>query len=217
MEGKLNVVRTLLAEGADPAQILTRLELRHALKGCRTVLDVGCGYTSPLRHFGFERLVGVEGYRPSYESARLSRTHHELVCEDVRELVRLFKPGEFDACVAIDVIEHLTKEDGLKLVAAMENIASKKVVFFTPNGFLPQRHAENDDLQLHLSGWEAGEMRGHGYRVWGSLGPRCLRGEGHQIKYRPRALWGAVSLAGHFLFTRWMPKHAAAILCMKER
>jgi SAM-dependent methyltransferase len=216
MHSRSHYIRELRRAGLDPVQIVTQLELRETLKGCESVLDVGCGPASPLRLMGFKRLAGIEGYLPGYEAAKATRSHLELVLGDIRKLGNYFKPGEFDACVALDVIEHLTKEDGLKLMAAMENVASKKVVFFTPNGFLPQRHAENDDLQLHLSGWEAGEMRGRAYRVRGSLGPKCLRGEGHCLKYRPRAFWAAVSLVGHGLFTRWSPQHAAAILCVKE-
>ena len=198
-------------------QIVIRLGIRSALEGCKRVLDVGCGSASPMQALGIGHLAGIEGYAPAYESAKSAKTHDELVLGDIRNLEQYFKPGSFDACVALDVIEHLTKEDGLKLMASMEKIAARKTVFFTPNGFLPQRNAENDDLQLHLSGWEAWEMRKHGYRVIGSLGPKILRGEGHQLKYRPRAFWAAMSLAGHCLFTRWLPEYAAAILCVKER
>ena len=198
-------------------QIVVRLGIRSALKGCNSVLDVGCGPKSPLQVLGFESLAGIEGYAPAYEAAKSAKTHDELVLGDIRFLEQYFKPSSFDACVALDVIEHLTKEDGLKLMASMEKIASRKTLFFTPNGFLPQRHGDDDDLQLHLSGWEAREMRKQGYRVFGSLGPKILRGEGHQLKYRPRAFWAGTSLVGHFLFTRWLPEYAAAILCVKER
>ncbi len=214
---RIGLIKTLRARGVVPSQMVTMLQIRRALRDCKSVLDVGCGSNSPLALFGFERLVGLEGYLPSVEEARQRRTHHELVHGDVRELDRLFAPGSFDACVALDVIEHLPKADGLAFMNSMERVAAKKVLFLTPNGFLPQRHAEKSDLQEHLSGWDAQEMTGYGYAVQGVLGPKPLRGEYHRLKRKPEALWGLVSLAGHFCHTRWAPSKAAAILCVKTK
>jgi hypothetical protein len=76
---------------------------------------------------------------------------------------------------------------------------------------------EEGDLQVHLSGWEPSEMKGYGYRVIGMLGPKCLRGEYHMLKWRPRIFWGLVSLLGHLLWTRWHPSQAASMLCVKTK
>ena len=216
MKSKTRLAWELLKQGADPAQIIVKLALRRALLGCQSVLDVGCGTSPVLRQIGIPRLVGIEGYQPAIEQAKQLNTHDEIVQGDVRELARYFRPGQFDACVGLDVIEHVVKEDGLKMMKAMETVAAKKVILFTPCGFLPQRHAANDDLQEHLSGWEPGEMTGYGYRVTGFLGPKKLRGEYHVLKRRPRILWAIVSLSGHFLWTCNHPENAAAILCVKK-
>jgi hypothetical protein len=98
----------------------------------------------------------------------------------------------------------------------MERIAVKRVVLFTPNGFLPQDHRVPGDLQAHLSGWGPAEMSGYGYRVFGLLGPKSLRGAHHVLIRRPAVSWGLVSLLGHFLWTRRHPGTAAAILCVKN-
>lgn len=216
MKSRTDLAWELLKQGADPAQIIVKLALRKALLGCQNVLDVGCGTSPVLRQIGIPHLVGIEGYEPLIQQARKLNTHDEIVHGDVRELTRYFRPGQFDACVGLDVIEHLAKEDGLKMMKAMETIAAQKVVLFTPCGFLPQRHAANDDLQEHLSGWEPAEMAGYGYRVTGFLGPKKLRGEYHALKRRPRVLWAVISLIGHFLWTRNHPEKAAAILCVKN-
>lgn len=217
MTSRWRLLRTLIQRGFDPAQMLIWLALHRALRGCDSVLDVGCGGRSNLNLLGARRLVGVDGWAPSVEQARAHRTHDEVVLGDVRELDRLFSPGQFDACVALDVIEHLSKEDGLKLAAAMERVARKSVVLLTPKGFLPQHHTEQADLQVHLSGWEPAEMRALGFQVLGMLGPKALRGEYHVIKFRPRPLWAAVSLLGQLLWCRWRPDSAAAILCVKRK
>ena len=207
---------SLLKNGADPGQILVKLALRNALLGCKTVLDVGCGSAPTMRQLRVSYCVGIEGYRPAFEDAQRLKVQDEIICGDIRSLTNYFKPGQFDACVALDVIEHLPKEDGWKLIRDMELIAKKKVVFFTPNGFLPQKQSATSDLQSHFSGWEIDEMRGHGYDVLGMLGPKNLRGEYHLLKNRPKFFWGMVSALGHVFQTRRHPEKAAAILCIKK-
>jgi hypothetical protein len=217
MRSALGLLFKLLPHGMEPGQLVTRLEVHRALSGCRSVLDVGCGRTSLIGLSGFERTVGLEGYLPDAEAARHNRTHDEIVVGDARDLEQVFGQGKFDACIALDVIEHLPKEEGLKMMRSMEAVSTRKTIFVTPSGFLPQGHTETGDLQAHLSGWEPDEMRRLGYRVIGLLGPKSFRGEYHSLKRRPKAFWGLVSLLGHFLYTRWKPEKAAAILCVKER
>lgn len=216
MKSSIGLALTLLRQKSDPAEIVLKLALRKALLGCENVLDVGCGASLTMRQLGVSHPTGIDGYKPSVEQARKNHSHDEMIHGDVRELDRYFRPKQFDACVALDVIEHLVKEDGFKLMQNMERIAAKRVLFLTPSGFLPQKHATNDDLQEHLSGWESSEMAGYGYRVSGLLGPKRLRGEYHVLKNKPRVFWGLVSLSEHFLWTRNHPEKAAAILCVKE-
>jgi hypothetical protein len=194
--------------------ILVR-EIRSALSGCKTLLDVGCGSDSPMRFLDRGHLVGLEGYAPVMDKARRNCTHDELILGDVKLLADLFPVRRFDACVALDVIEHLQKDDGWHMLENLERLATRKVVILTPNGFLPQMSKEGD-LQEHLSGWTADEFRGRGYRVLGMNGPKSMRGEYHRMKYRPRAFWSLVSILAHHLYTRAHPEKAAAILCVKD-
>jgi hypothetical protein len=216
MRNPVSLTIRLLKAGHDPNQILVKLALRNALLGCESVLDAGCGVSPAVQQLGIKHTVGAEGYPPSCAEARRQHTHDQLVQCDVRELAKHFQPRQFDACVALDVIEHLDKRDGLKLIEDLEKIARKRVVLFTPSGFLPQRHTSNDDLQEHLSGWESAEMKRMGYRVIGLLGPKSLRGEYHKLKRRPAVFWGMVSFVSQCAWARHHPDRAAAILCVKN-
>jgi SAM-dependent methyltransferase len=216
MKNSANLTLSLLKQGADPGQILVKLALRKALLGCETVLDIGCGAALTMRQLEVSHCVGLEGYRPSFEDAQRLNTQDEIICGDLRNLTNYFKPDQFDACIAMDVIEHLPKEDGLKLMRDMEMIAKKKVVFFTPNGFLPQKQSADSDLQAHFSGWEADEMKSHGYRVLGMLGPKSLRGEYHMLKRRPKVVWGMISILDQIFRIYRQPQNAAAIFCIKS-
>lgn len=215
MISRTRLLLRLLRRGFDPCQIFSWLELRRALAGCQSILDVGCGEASNLPLLECSDLTGIEGYEPSFESAKQKGTHHALVLGDIRKLDEIFRSGQFDACVALDVIEHLSKEEGLKFLRDMERIAARAVVLTTPNGFLPQRHADRDDLQEHLSGWETAEFQALGYRVVGLLGPKRLRGEYHALRFRPKAVWGLIAWLGHVFWTRARPESAAALLASR--
>jgi hypothetical protein len=200
----------------NPAFLALVLEIRRALAGCATVLDLGCGDNSPMRFLTNARIVGVDGYEPSLKSAQDRGTHDEYHLADVRKVDELFGNRRFDACIALDVIEHLTKPDGWQMLAAMERLATKRVVIFTPNGFVPQQ-SKNGDLQEHLSGWLPDEMRQRGYQVTGMHGPKSLRGEYASLKYRPKALWSLMSVTAHYCHTRRHPEASFSIFCCKKQ
>jgi predicted TPR repeat methyltransferase len=185
------------------------------LADCRTCLDLGCGAGSPIRLLDFEYTVGLDGHEPGVNQARASKTHTEVWLGDVRRIGEYFSARQFDCVVALDLIEHLTKTEGLQLIDAMERIASKKILIFTPNGFLPQQSTDGD-LQAHHSGWEAREIAALGFTVIGMHGHKLLRGERHEHRIRPQALGGVISVLTHYLYTRRHPEKAAAILCVKE-
>lgn len=206
----------MLKQKRDAGSILVTLALRDMLKDCENVLDVGCGTSPLLRTLGVKKATGFEGYQPDFEEAKRRNTQDEIVYGDAKNLTSHFAPKQFDACIAMDVIEHFTKDAGLKLMKDMESLAKKKVIFFTPNGFLPQRNAANDDLQAHFSGWEVDEMRRFGYDVMGQLGPKTLRGEWHALKRKPAIFWGVVSLVQQVTWVHGQPEKAAAILCAKD-
>ena len=128
---------------------------------------------------------------------------------------REFREKSFDCVLASDVIEHLTKEDGQKLIKVMENLATKKVIIFTPNGFLYQPAHDGNEYQKHLSGWSVKEMKNLGYRVIGINGWKPLRKEFAEIRFKPVFIWIIISNLTQIL-VRYFPSHAFAILCVKE-
>ena len=166
-----------------------------AIGPAESVLDVGCGANSPLGRFGvrYAHTTGVELFPPALEQARSLGTHDDYLPIDVLELEDFVQPRSYDAVVAFDLIEHLTKEDGRRLLATMERIARDRVVVFTPNGFLEQQPADGNPLQAHRSGWTAPELQLLGYEVVGVHGLRTLRGVRGSMRWRPSRFWGVVS------------------------
>jgi len=113
------------------------------------------------------------------------------------------------------LIEHFSKEDGLKVLGIMEKISKKKVVVSTPNGFVPQNEYDGNRYQVHLSGWSYEEMVKMGFRIIGIGGWKSLRGERGGIVWRPKILWFLIARFTHF-YTRNHPGHAFSILCIKN-
>jgi 2-polyprenyl-3-methyl-5-hydroxy-6-metoxy-1,4-benzoquinol methylase len=93
--------------------------------------------------------VGVDAFEPSIEKSRAEGIHNEYVKADVLEIGARLEEKSFDCVVASDLIEHLSKEEGLQLLETMEKIARERGVVFTPNGFPPQGEYGGNALQIH--------------------------------------------------------------------
>jgi SAM-dependent methyltransferase len=205
--------RALRAAIAPPyARLIER-----AVGDAGSLLDVGCGTRSPVRSFSRRpaRLVGVEVHGPTAELARADGLYDEVVTADARALNMLFEPSSFDVILAADVLEHLEHDEGRTLLVAMEHVACKRVVVFTPNGFVPQSEREGNPFQIHRSGWTVGELRRLGYRTSGVHGLRFLRGEEAHIRWRPSRVWALVSDLTQPL-TRSVPTLAYHLLAVKD-
>jgi hypothetical protein len=160
-------------------------------------------------------VTGIDAFQPSIDRSCAAGIHHEYKLMDVMDITKEYQDKSFDVVLASDVIEHLRKEDGLRLVDMMERLARKKVIIFTPNGFLKQGAVDGNNYQIHLSGWEVEEMRALGYRVRGIRGWKALRGAYAEVKWRPKAIWDRVALLTQAIMYE-RPKMAFAILCVKE-
>ncbi len=133
----------------------------------------------------------------------------------VTAVTDVFKPKSFDIVVALDVIEHLAKDDGFMLLRHMEQLARQKVIIFTPTGFLHQPPSEDNPYQEHLSGWTPREMRREGFSVIGVSGWKPLRKEYAAIAFGPYPVTWRVSLLSQPLVRR-VPKLAFELFCVKQ-
>ncbi|MCX6776433.1 MAG: class I SAM-dependent methyltransferase [Candidatus Micrarchaeota archaeon] len=196
--------------------------LRRELEGCKSFLELGCGMNSPVRFFSKEfKSAGVDIYKPYLEESRRRGIHDEYFLMDIRKLK--FTPKSYDAVLALDLIEHFTKKEGEKLLKEMERIARKRVIVYTPNGFLKQADLDGNKFQIHKSGWTVSEMKKRGYRVIGVNGAKFLQGRGRIAHLRGV---GALNQYVYFLwwmfsditqlFTYHFPDHAFQLICVKE-
>ena len=131
------------------------------------LLDIGCGikpqnYIRPLTHICCEPYDEYINHL-QHELALLALRDRSYILLNMgwSDAVNYFQPKSVDTVFLVDVIEHLEKEEGQKLLAATERIAKQQIVIFTPLGFMPQHHENGKDAwglsgaswQEHKSGW----------------------------------------------------------------
>ena len=191
-------------------------ELELALNGCESVLDLACGSSSPIQHLPKKfHAVGCDTFAAAIEQSQKDGIHDQYLFLNVLDLDKKFPPKSFDCVLALDLIEHLEKEEGFRLIVMMEKIAKKKMIILTPNGFLPQQEYGENIWQIHKSGWSVEEMRKKGFQVIGILGWKALRGNKGSLKFSPKTFWSIIST-----LTQWVvkkkPEWAFQILCVKD-
>lgn len=144
-----------------PLWIQIQKYVRHA----GSVLDIGAGIR-PQTFVPCDRLTCLE---PHGEYCEVLRDHGiEVIEAPAPGGLRVLQDRSFDAVVAFDVIEHMTREDGGEMIAEMLRIAREQVVIFTPLGLMPQSGGDETDpwgmqgqhWQQHRSGWTPADFPG---------------------------------------------------------
>ncbi len=133
-----------------------------------SILDVACGLSLKSKFLPAQIRVGVDIYEPYFKSIE-SETPFVLVKYDVRKISEIFPDKSFDLVIALDIVEHLEKEESLKMIEQCEKIARKGVIIETPKGYVPQNldilgHGGHE-WQTHRSGWEPEEFQKMDYKV----------------------------------------------------
>lgn len=192
------------------------LFLTDIVKDCEKILDIGCGKNSPIKYLTFLERSGIDAYEKDLQIAKTNRTHDNFLHANVENLMDSLSGNKYDCVIAYDLIEHLSKVDGLNLIKNMEDSAIKKIIIYTPNGFLAQPSLESGDFQMHRSGWGIDEFKNMGFSIYGMLGPKILRGTFHQLVFRPMFMWAFVSYILQKIWYFKHPKNSAAVLCIKN-
>lgn len=133
----------------------------------KTVLDVGCGQGYPMQMLKMVRsdlkITGVDLFKDYLKEAKKSGIYEKLVNVDVNKMK--FKDKSFDTVICLQVVEHQTKKNALKLIKNMERMAKKQVIIATPLGYFDHPEMDGNVLQRHLSGWDDSDFTQMGYRV----------------------------------------------------
>lgn len=126
--------------------------------------------------------------------------------------------SSFDLVVALDVIEHLSRVDGYRLLYQMERVARGSVLVYTPNGFVWQPPSTNNQLNAHVSGWTISDFRSFGFsRFSGHVNLKWLVGPYAEPRFSiSNPVWQALWLVGMVL-VRLAPSTSFAISAIMQK
>jgi len=179
--GLLSIIRVWFFKEYD-----YRNWLKRDLVDCESILELGCGANSPILQIGYgPKTDAVDIWQPYVDMHNRASNYNRCHQSDI---LALDIPTEYyDAVVICDVLEHLEKDEVFRsnLLEKIEKVAIKKVILFTPNGFIENDEVDGDPFQAHLSAWEPEDYTGRGYKVVGATGFRWLFGKSSRPKYHP--------------------------------
>lgn len=198
--------------------------LQQEMRDCATVLDVGCGPSSPIQYCkNVKYSVGVEIFKSYLEESKKKKIHNKYINKKIEDLE--FKEGEFDAVMMVEVLEHLDKKTAREVLKKVEKWASKKVIVTTPNGFVEQKTLDENLYQTHLSGWSLAELQELGFECKGLAGLKLLRNSPDKqtlgedltisIRFRPKWFWFGVAAVSQLL-TYYFPGLAFELFAVKR-
>lgn len=133
-----------------------------------SILDAACGLSLKSKYIPAQIRVGVDIYEEYFKHIE-SDVPYVVLKYDIRKLREIFMPKSFDLVIALDVMEHLEKQESLDVLRQCEEIARKAVIIETPRGYIPTNmdilgHG-GDEWQTHRSGWEPEEFETLGYKT----------------------------------------------------
>lgn len=98
------------------------------------ILDIGCGDKSKHSKLNYKTIVGIdnwEAFKPEF-------------LWDLNNTPLPFADNSFDSILLLDIIEHLDKEYGLKLLQELKRITKRYIVILTPLFWTENQESVND-------------------------------------------------------------------------
>ena len=172
----------LLSKKIDPNQVIK-------------VLDIGAGpaqYWNDKVFLDFfqKRKVEITLFDATEDSGLQSPSELIQVSKVVGiapQDLDVFQDSDFDLVIALDLIEHLSKDNGYLLLYQLDRLASKSSLVFTPNGFIWQPPSLNNPFNAHISAWKPKELRKLGWKKqYGNVGLVFFIGTYGLLKFNSR-------------------------------
>lgn len=135
------------------------------IKPSNVLLDVGCGIV-PHEYVQHNVYIACEPFgeyvdilkqkRKGIKQAVYFYSTFLILNEDWKTVLEKYENYAIDTIYLIDVIEHLTKDEGKELLKRTEKLAKKQVVIFTPLEYIEQKtlSGNRDAWGLNGANWQ---------------------------------------------------------------
>jgi len=149
-------------------------QMKRASGSPKAVLDIGIGFgkwgfliretfeAGPHQRWQREdwriKIEGIEVF-DKYVGPHQRSIYDEIHIGNAFEVIDGL--GQFDFVILGDVIEHFTKEQGHELLGKVAK-HTKRILISTPLGFMAGGHKQENEHEVHKSGWVAEDFRKHG-------------------------------------------------------
>jgi len=164
--------------------------VRQACEGGKSLLSLCCGIGAEFKRLTTTRVTAVDIVPEYLEKVNEIYPHVKTVLRDAVDYTAEQPDKSVDVISIIDGIEHLTKQEGLRLIKEMKRVAKQQIIIFTPDGYTKNEphHAwdvpAGDEAQIHRSGWTRAELEGLGFKFLVSFKYTSAHGE----KYRANVM-----------------------------
>ena len=157
----------------------------------KSAIDIGCGKGTMgalLRNYRpVEYSVGVDAF-PPYLVHNANRGYYDdLMLIDLERCESLpFRDKEFDLVLCIEVVEHLERNNALRIIDELGRIGRRAIVS-TPSVEVPRPALDGNPWQRHRCVITRKDFRDHGYEVNG-VGPMRIPYMTHLLSIESQAL-----------------------------
>lgn len=197
--------------------------LRKAIGEAKTILDLGCehGQLMQLLSEGKDwKITGVDIYKKNINIASKRKKFVQVFIGDIVNISEklIKKKKKYDVVFCSQVIEHIDRKRGQKLLNLVERLAKKRIVFGTPRGFMeqPEIFLGNNPHQVHKSGWSGEDFKKRGYKVYG-IGFSPIWSESGMARNTNKLFFNTLTVFGYLFspIVYYFPILGAGILCIK--
>jgi hypothetical protein len=129
--------------------------------------DYGSDIARQLIDIPFKELVSVEAYPPMWsiiQNIPFKAKKHRLLKKNICDVCC----GFADIGIAMDVLEHITKEQGEKFLDTMDSSITKRMIILVPrepDGFHRKNPTPDNIFNEHISYWREEDFLKRGYEV----------------------------------------------------